>query len=78
MRPIYDAKFCGEIRKRMSPPDVTPIAAPVLMRASGLIKPLSIAGGLPGAYAPGEPNAVFRRCTRFGAALPAALLPAPR
>jgi len=54
--------------------DVTPFAAPVLMRASGVIKPLSIAGGLPGAYAPGEPNAVCRRCTRFGAALPAALL----
>ena len=32
-----------------------------------MIKPLSIAGGLPGAYAPGEPNAVCRRCTRFGA-----------
>ena len=54
--------------------DVTPIAAPVPMRASGVIKPLSIAGGLPGAYAPGEPNAVCRRCTRSGAALPAALL----
>ena len=59
-------------------PDVTPIAAPVPMRASGVIKPLSIDGGLPGAYAPGEPNAVSRRCTRFGAALPAALLLAPR
>ena len=58
--------------------DVTPIPAPVLMRASGVIKPLSIAGGLPGAYAPGEPNAVCRRCTRFGAALPAALLPVAR
>jgi predicted MFS family arabinose efflux permease len=51
-------------------PDVTPFAAPVPMRADGVIKPLSIAGGLPGAYAPGEPNAVCRRCTRFGAALP--------
>jgi len=50
---------------------VTPIPAPVLMRASGVIKPLSIAFGSPGAYAPGEPNAVYRRCTRFGAALPA-------
>ena len=55
------------------PSDVTPIAAPVLMRASGVIKPLSIAGGLPGVYAPGELNAVCRRCTRSGAALPAAL-----
>ena len=54
--------------------DVTPFAAPVPMRASGVIKPLSIAGGPPGAYAPGEPNAVCRRCTRSGAALPAALL----
>ena len=54
--------------------DVTPIAAPVLMRASGVIKPLSIAGGLPGAYVPGEPNAVCRRCTRSGAALPTAWL----
>ena len=60
------------------PSDVTPIAAPVLMRASGVIKPLSIAGGLPGVYAPGELNAVCRRCTRFGAALPAALLPVAR
>ena len=55
-------------------PDVTPIAAPVPMRASGVIKPLSIDGGLPGVYAPGELNAVCRRCTRSGAALPAALL----
>ena len=47
--------------------DVTPIPAPVLMRASGVIKPLSIVGGLPGAYAPGKPNAVCRCCTRFGA-----------
>ena len=58
--------------------DVTPIFAPVLMRASGVIKPLSIAFGSPGAYAPGEPNAVCGRCTRFGAALPAALLLAAR
>ena len=50
--------------------DVTPFAAPVPMRAGGLVRPLSIAGGLPGAYAPGEPNAVCRRCTRFGAAPP--------
>ena len=39
-----------------------------------MIRPLSIAGGLPGAYAPGEPNAVCRRCIRFGAALPTAWL----
>ena len=38
------------------PADVTPFAAPVPMRASGVINPLSIAGGLPGAYAPGEPG----------------------
>ena len=50
--------------------DMTPFAAPFLLRADGVIKPLSIAGGLPGAYAPGEPNAVYRRCTRFGAAPP--------
>ena len=50
--------------------DATPFAAPAPLRADGVIKPLSIAGGLPGAYAPGEPNAVCRRCTRFGAALP--------
>jgi len=50
--------------------DVTPSAAPVPMRAGGLVRPLSIAGGLPGACAPGEPNAVCRRCTRFGAVLP--------
>jgi len=31
-----------------------PFAAPDLMRASGVIKPLSIAGGLPAAYAPGD------------------------
>ena len=43
--------------------DVTPLAAPVPMRAGGLVRPLSIAGGLPGACAPGEPNAVCRRCT---------------
>ena len=53
--------------------DVTPFAAPVPMRAGGLVRPLSIAGGLPGAYAPGEPNAVCRRCTRFGAVLPITL-----
>jgi len=33
--------------------DVPAFAAPVLMKANGVIKPLSIAGGLPGAYAPG-------------------------
>jgi hypothetical protein len=52
---------------------MTPFAAPVLMRAGGVIRPLSIAGGLPGAYAPGAPNAVCMRCTRFGAALPTPL-----
>jgi len=44
------------------------------MRASGVIKPLSIAGGLPGAYVPGAPNVVCKRCTRFGAALTTAWL----
>jgi len=52
--------------------DVTPLVAPVLMRAVGVIRPPSIAGGLPGAYAPGEPNAVYTRCTPFGAVLPTA------
>lgn len=42
-------------------PDVTPFAAPVPMRAGGLVRPLSMAGGLPGAYLPGELNAVCRR-----------------
>jgi len=62
------------LRLILSLGDVTPIAAPVPMRASGVIKPLSIDGGLPGVYAPVELNAVCRRCTRSGAALPAALL----
>ena len=57
---------------------MTPFAAPVLMRAGGVIRPLSIAGGLPGAYAPGEPNAVCRRCTRYCAALTTAWLLEPR
>ncbi len=52
--------------------DVTRLVAPVLMRAGGVIRPPSIAGGLPGAYAPGEPNAVYKSCTRFGAVLPTA------
>ena len=39
-----------------------------------MIRPLSIAGGSPGAYAPGEPNAFCRRFTRSGAALPTACL----
>lgn len=38
--------------------DVTPFVAPVPMRAVGVIRPFSIAGGIPKAYAPGEPNAV--------------------
>ena len=32
-----------------------PLVAPVLKGAIGVIRPPSIAGGLPGAYAPGEP-----------------------
>ena len=50
--------------------EVPPLTAPAPMRAGGLVRPLSIAEGLPGAYAPGEPNAVYRCCTRFGAVLP--------
>ena len=62
--------FAGVIvSDRLGAPEVLPIPAPVLIRASGVIKPHSIAG---------EPNAVCRRCTRFGAALPAALLLATR
>ena len=85
----YSEAVKADVRRRMHPPHrqsvtriseelgihvMTLFAAPVPMRASGVINPLSIAGGLPGAYAPGEPNAVCRRCTRSGAALPAALL----
>jgi len=55
--------------------DVTPIRGPVPMRAGGVVRPLSIAGGLPGAYAPGAPSAVCMCCTRFGAVLP---IPLPR
>ena len=49
---------------------MTPISGPVPMRAGRVIRPLSIAGGLPRAYALGEPNAVCRCCTRSGAPLP--------
>jgi hypothetical protein len=45
--------------------DVTPISGPVPMRAGGLIKPPSISGGLPWAYAPGEPSAVCS-CSHVG------------
>ena len=55
--------------------DVTPISGPVPMRAGGVIKPPSIAGGLPGAYAPGEPSAVCSCCTPSCVALPITLLP---
>jgi hypothetical protein len=54
--------------------DVTPICGPVPMRAGGVIKPPSIAGGLPGAYAPGEPNAVCMYCIPSCVALPIPLL----
>ena len=59
----------------MDPSDVTPISGPVPMRAGGVIKPPSIAGGLPGAYAPGEPSAVCSCCTPSCVALPIPLLP---
>ena len=44
--------------------NVTPISGPVPMRAGGLIMPLFIAGGLPGAYAFGEANSVTLLFTR--------------
>jgi len=53
------------------------VLVPVSIRASGIIRPLSIAGGLPGAYSPGEPNAISRRYNRFDYAPTAALLAAP-
>jgi len=55
--------------------DVTPISGPVSMRAGGVIKPPSIAGGLPEGYAPGEPSAVCSYCTPSYVALPIPLLP---
>jgi len=70
---VFDA---GRLRQ-ISSSDVTPIAAPLPMRAIGLIWPLSIPGVLPGAYTPGELNAVYRRSTRFSAVLPTPL-PLPR
>ena len=73
-----DFSRCPKAYELLQLGDVTPFAAPVPMRAVGVIRSLSIAGGLPGAYAPGEPNAVCRRCTRFGAALPTAWLLEPR
>jgi clan AA aspartic protease len=54
--------------------DVTPMSGPVPMRAGGVIKPPSIAGGLPEAYAPGEPSAVCMCCTPSCAVLPITLL----
>ena len=54
---------------------VTPISGPVPMRAGGVIKPPSIAGGLSEAYAPGEPSAVWMCCTLSCAVLPITLLP---
>jgi len=55
--------------------DVTPMSGPVSMRAGGVIKPPSIAGGLLEAYAPGEPSAVCMCCTPSCAVLPITLLP---
>ena len=51
---------------------VTPVATPFLIGAIGLVRPPSMAGARPGAHAPGEPNAVYGRCTRSGAVLPTA------
>jgi hypothetical protein len=62
-------------QERCHPSDVTPISGPVPMRAGGVIKPPSIAGGLPEAYAPGEPSAVCMCCTPSCAVLPITLLP---
>jgi hypothetical protein len=55
--------------------DVTFISGAVPMRAGGVIKPPSIARGIPGAYAPGEPSAVIIYCTPSCVALPIPLLP---
>jgi hypothetical protein len=66
---------CGQLLKQKDATDVTPISGPVPMRAGGVIRPLSIAGGLPGAYAPGEPSAVCSCCTPSCVALPIPLLP---
>jgi len=55
--------------------DVTPIIGPVPMRAGGVFKPPSIAGGLLEAFAPGEPSAVCMCCTPSCAVLPITLLP---
>ena len=54
---------------------MTPISGPVPMRAGGVIKQPSIAGGLPEAYAPGEPSAVYNYFTPSYIALPIPLLP---
>jgi hypothetical protein len=50
--------------------DVTTFAAPVLIRADGVIKLLSIAKGFPKEYASAEADAVCRYRTRFNDALP--------
>ena len=66
----------AKLKRRHHPPrDVTPISGPVPMRAGGVIRPLSIAGRLPGAYAPEEPSAVCSCCTPSCVALPIPLLP---
>jgi hypothetical protein len=67
-------KSCCQVGRDSNGGDVTPICGPVPMRAGGVIKPPSIAGGLPGAYAPGEPNAVCMYCIPSCVALPIPLL----
>ena len=54
---------------------MTPISGPVPLRAGGVIRPPSIAGGLPGAHAPEEPSAVCSCCIQSCVALPISLLP---
>ena len=51
-------------------PDVSPIISPVPVRAGGMIRLTSIAGGSPGTNPPGVQNSVCKCCTRSCAALP--------
>jgi hypothetical protein len=53
--------------------DVTPFAPQFLMKAGWVIRPLSIAGGPPRENTTGNPNAVCRNFSRFGAGLPTTL-----
>jgi hypothetical protein len=62
-------------RPRRAALDVTLISSPVPMRAGGVFRPLSIAGGLQGADAPGEQNTVTVGCTPSCAVLPRTMVP---